>query len=401
LTLGKHLKKSGFQVVLLDKNNFHTFQPLLYQVATSGLEPDSITYPIRKVFQNYPDFSFRMAEVSRVDPETKTVFTNIGEIQYDYLVLATGAKSNFFDNDQVRKYAMPMKSIRHALDLRSLLLQNYEDALIADRQEDREKLLNIVIAGAGPTGVELAGALAELKSRVLPSDYPDLDLSKMKIILIDGADRVLPAMSEEASVESEKFLRKLGVDVRLNLLVDDYDGYIVKTNDGEIGARTLIWTAGVFGNPVEGFRQNEKSNRVETDGYFRVNGLDDVFALGDVAAVVREDLPEGHPMLASVAVQQGEYLAKYFIQLKKGEETAPFEYNDKGSMATIGRNKAVADLPAFRTQGMFAWYIWMFVHLILLIGFRNRLVALMNWIWAYITYDTGVRLIIRPYQRKE
>ena len=401
LTLGKKLRKSNYQVILIDQNNFHTFQPLLYQVATAGLEPDSITYPIRKVFQKYPDFYFRMAKVEHINAENKTVKTNLGDISYDYLVIATGARSNFFGNDQVENYSMPMKSIRHALDLRSLLLQNFEDALVTKSSEEREKLMNVVIVGAGPTGVELAGALAELKTRVLPSDYPDLDVSKMKIVLIDGADRVLPAMSVEASRKSEKFLKQLGVEIKLNMFVNNYDGHTIDTSKGKIPARTLIWSAGVFGNPVEGITIENKFKRYDIDEFFRVKGVKDVYALGDVASIVSEKTPVGHPMLASVAVQQGEFLARNFRNMLKGKEQIPFKYNDKGSMATIGKNKAVADLPGFKTQGMFAWYVWMFVHLILLIGFRNRLVAFMNWVWAYITYDTGVRLIIRPFTRRE
>ncbi len=406
LTLGKKLRKSDYQVVLLDRNNFHTFQPLLYQVATAGLEPDSITYPIRKVFQKYPDFYFRMAEVDRIDADKQCVFTNIGELPYDYLVIATGAKSNFFGNDQVENYSMPMKSIRDSLDLRSLLLQNFEEALIANSVTEKERLMSIVIVGAGPTGVELSGALAELKSRVLPSDYPDLDISQMRIILVDGADKVLPAMSGEASKKAFEYLDKLGVEIKLNMFVKDYDGKRIHTNDGTIESKTLIWSAGVLGNPVSGIslskeKKENRANRYEIDEFFKLKDHPNVFAIGDVASMATETLPQGHPMLASVACQQGEYLAQNFKNLSKEKEPKPFAYNDKGAMATIGTNKAVADLPGLKTQGFFAWFLWMFVHLFLLIGFRNRAVALMNWIWAYVTYDTGVRLIIRPYKRKE
>jgi len=400
LTLGKNLRKSDYQVVLLDRNNFHTFQPLLYQVATAGLEPDSITYPIRKVFQKYPDFYFRMADVDRIDAESQLIYTNIGELSYDHLVIATGAKSNFFGNKQVENYSMPMKSIRDSLDLRSLLLQNFEEALIANTPEERERLMSIVIVGAGPTGVELSGALAELKSRVLPSDYPDLDISRMKIILLDGADKVLPGMSLEASEKALQYLSKLGVEVNLNVFVKDYDGQRIYTNDGNIESKTLIWSAGVLGNPVEGVSEGNKANRYEIDDFFRLNNHENIYAIGDVASMTSEKSPQGHPMLASVACQQGEVLAQNLRNLQHGKALKPFIYNDKGSMATIGTNKAVADLPSFKTQGFFAWFLWMFVHLFLLIGFRNRAVALMNWIWAYITYDTGVRLIIRPFQRK-
>ncbi|MEL7149026.1 MAG: NAD(P)/FAD-dependent oxidoreductase, partial [Bacteroidota bacterium] len=308
LTLGKKLRKSDYQVVLLDRNNFHTFQPLLYQVATAGLEPDSITYPIRKVFQKYPDFYFRMAEVSNINTTDQTINTILGDLSYDYLVIATGARSNFFGNSQVEDYSMPMKSIRDALDLRSLLLQNFEDALVTNSKEEREKLMNVVIVGAGPTGVELAGALAELKARVLPSDYPDLDISRMKILLLDGANKVLPAMSEVASAESYTYLEELGVEVQLGVFVENYDGHHIHTNQGKIPARTLIWSAGVLGNPVEGVPlsqvgQRPDAHRYEIDEYFRVKGVENVFAIGDVASMVNKELPAGHPMLASVATE--------------------------------------------------------------------------------------------------
>ena len=401
LTLAKNLKNSGYQVVLLDKNNYHTFQPLLYQVATSGLEPDSITYPIRKVFQHFKDFFFRIAKVEKVDTDNKLIFTHQGDLSYDYLVMATGATTNYFGNQRVEQLSMSLKSIKDALDLRSLLLQNLEEALIAKTAEERQALMNVVIVGAGPTGVELAGALAELKMRVLPSDYPDLDFSEMNISLVQGADRILPAMSGEASEKSLKYLCDLGVDVQLNKIVEDYDGHCIITNEGNLPARTLIWSAGVMGNPIQGAGEANRGGRVEVDQYLRLKGVDDVFSIGDVAAMVDKDLPRGHPMLASVACQQGTFLAENMKRMAEGKELELYVFKDKGTMATVGRNKAVADLPKFKTQGILAWYLWMFVHLFLLVGFRNRLVAFIDWVYSYITYDTGIRLIIRPFQRKE
>lgn len=400
LTLGKKLKISEYQIVLLDRNNYHTFQPLLYQVATAGLEPDSVTYPIRKVFQHYQNFHFRIADVKSVDTNTKLIYTDHGELRYDYLVLATGAQTNFFGNKKIEDLSMSIKSIGEALDLRSLLLQNFEEALIAKTDWEKKELMNVVIVGGGPTGVELAGALAELKSCVLPSDYPDLDISQMKIVLVQGAPKLLPTMSEKASAKALEFLQSLGVEVWLNKVVKDYDDHCIFTNYEKIPARTLIWSAGVMGQPVVGVGQINRENRVEVDEYFQVKGVEDVFSIGDVASMTTQRLPKGHPMMASVACQQGIFLAENLKRLSKGQEWKQYQHADKGSMATIGKNKAVADLPNFKTQGILAWYLWMFVHLFLLVGFRNRIVALIDWVWGYFTYDTGIRLIIRPFKRK-
>ncbi len=400
LTLAQNLKGSAFQIVLLDRNNYHTFQPLLYQVATSGLEPDSVTYPIRKVFQHQKNFFFRIADVASVDTKRKMVVTDHGELSYDYLVMATGAQTNFFGNKRIEDLSMSMKSIREALDLRSLLLQNFEEALMANTEGKKKELMNVVIVGGGPTGVELAGALAELKSYVLPNDYPDLDISQMKIVLVQGAPRLLPNMSEKASAKALEFLQSMGVVVLLNKVVKDYDDHCIFTNDEQIPARTLIWSAGVMGQPVTGVGEINRGNRVEVDEYFQVRGAEDVFSIGDVASMTSEQLPKGHPMMASVACQQGIFLANNLKRIVKGEELKRYEHIDRGSMATVGKNKAVADLPNFKTQGILAWYLWMFVHLFLLVGFRNRVVALIDWAWGYFTYDTGIRLIIRPFKRK-
>ncbi len=400
LTLAKNLKHADFQVVLLDKNNYHTFQPLLYQVATAGLEPDSVTYPVRKVFHRYEDFHFRMAEVKEVDTQAKVLKTNKGPLKYDHLVLATGATTNFFGNKGIESLAMPMKSITDALDLRSLLLQNFEEALEASSEEERLELMNVVIVGGGPTGVELAGALAELKTKVLPNDYPDLSIEQMKVVLVQGADRLLPAMSERASARTLKYLEGMGVKVLLKKFVQDYDGHCIYTNDEKIAARTLIWAAGVQGQPVDGVGNIVRGRRIEVDPFFQVIGEEDIYALGDVASMVSDEFPNGHAMMASVACMQAIIMAENFNRMSDGKPPRPYTFKDKGSMATIGKNKAVADLPGIKTSGFVAWMLWMFIHLILLVGFRNRLIALIDWMWSYINYDTGIRLIIRPFRRK-
>lgn len=400
INLAKKLKNLDVQVVLVDKNNFHTFQPLLYQVATAGLEPDSITYPLRKVFNHFANFYVRIAEAKSVDPNTKVLTTDKGDIHYDYLVVATGARTNYFGNKQIEKYSMPMKTVRQALDLRSVFLQNFEEALITNDIQERERLMNIVIVGGGATGVELAGALAELKKWILPKDYPDLDLRQMKIHLIEGASRVLSAMSNEASDKALEFLKEMGVEIWLNTFVKDYDGEVVSTSTGKsLPSKTLLWAAGVKGFLLDGLSA-DKSGRLVVDETLKVNGYDSIFSMGDLALVKSENIPNGYPMLASVAMQQGQFLAGNFKRLLADKPPKAFRYKDKGTMATVGRNRAVVDLPNIKFQGRLAWYTWMFVHLVLLVGFRNRVIALINWIWSYINYDNGIRLIIRPFQRK-
>lgn len=401
LKLAKAIDTRQYQVVLFDKNNFHTFQPLMYQVASAGLEPDSIVYPIRKVFNKKKNFHFRMADVYQIDAEKKLVHTSVGILDYDYLVMATGAQSNFFGMKNIEKYSMPMKSLVEALNLRSVILQNFEKALNSSDVQEQDALMSFVIVGGGATGVELAGALAELKRYILPKDYPDLDIRRMQIHIVQGADRLLPSMSKKASEDSEQFLRKMGVNVWLNIRAQDYDGTTVYTNKETFKAKTLIWTAGVKGAPTAGLKVNTTNdNRVLVNTFNQVNGHEAVFAIGDVAAMPSEELPYGHPMLASVAVQQGVHLGKNLNRLAREKEMLPFVYHDKGTMATIGRNLAVVDMKRLKFGGWFAWIMWMFVHLMLLVDFRSRLVVFVNWAWSYCFYDKGTRLIVRKVEDK-
>lgn len=403
IALAKKLSKKEFQVVLLDKHNYHTFQPLLYQVSTGGLEPDSIGYPIRKVLQGYLNFYFRLAEVQKVDTENEKVHTNIGELKYDYLVVATGSETNFFGNKSLKENSMAMKTIPQSLNLRSLILENFEQALLTDDLHEREALMNFVIVGGGPTGVELAGALAEIKKGILPKDYPDLDTRRAQINLVQGGGRLLPAMSEIASKKAEEFLEKLGVHVWKSLRVQSYDGKVAKTNsDTVFETATLIWAAGVKAVCLDGLNSEEylcRGGRLRVNEFHQVEGFENVFAIGDVAQMESEAWPKGHPMMAQPAMQQGGNLGDNLVNLSEGKKMKPFKYKDKGSMATIGRNKAVADLPRFKFQGVFAWFVWMFVHLYFLIGFRNRLVVFINWVYNYIKFDREARLIIRPFKK--
>jgi len=400
----KKLRKTKIQIVLFDRHNYHTFQPLLYQVSTAGLEPDSIAYPLRKIFRKNDDFHFRMADVTAVDPTNNIIETSIGNLSYDYLVIATGTRTNFFGNDNIAKYSMPMKTVPQALNIRSLMLQNIEKADITTNAEERKRLLNFVIAGAGPTGVELAGALAEFRKGILENDYPELEEEEMNVHLIEGLDRVLPPMSEEASEKAQKFLEKLGVQIHLETFISDYNGKTVTTKDGrKFESATFIWAAGVTGAPVKGINGNalvEKANRYKVDKFNKIVGFKNIFALGDIALMETEDYPEGHPQVAQPAIQQGKHLGDNFNKMLQGKPMEPFNYLDKGTMATVGRNKAVVDIKKLRFGGAIAWFLWMFVHLWFLVGFRNRVVTFINWIYSYINYDRAARLIIRPYNKK-
>lgn len=403
VNLAKTLANKNAQVVLIDKYNFHTFQPLLYQVSSSGLEPDSIAYPLRKIIKKHKTSFFRLAEVEQIFPEKNEITTSIGNLSYDYLVIATGTKTNFFGNKEIESNSMPMKTVSQALDIRSLILQNFEKATIANTKQEREAFLNFVIVGGGPTGVELAGAIAELKNHILPRDYHDLNPSDMNIHLLEGANRVLPPMSAHASKKAEQFLKALGVQVHCNTYVKDYDGLNVKTNsDLEMQSETLIWAAGVTGAPVNGLDAGaiiDKANRYHVNQYNQVDGYDNIFAIGDIALMISEDYPKGHPQVAQPAIQQGKLLGKNLLRLINNKPLKPFVYNDKGSMATIGRNKAVVDLKHYKFGGFFAWFIWMFIHLMSLVGFRNRVVVLFNWTYNYINFDKAARLIIRPFKK--
>ena len=404
IALAKKLSKKELQVVLLDKHNYHNFQPLLYQVSTGGLEPDSIAYPIRKILKDFPNFFFRLADVSEINTEKNKVISNIGELKFDYLVIASGSKTNFFGNESIEANSMEMKTIPQSLNLRSLILENFEDALLTSDLHERNALMNFVIVGAGPTGVELAGALAEIKKGILPKDYPDLDTRTVQINLVQAGDRILKEMSEKASQKAEDFLEKLGVQIWKNVRVTGYDGNVVTTNsDLTFETETVIWAAGVKGAAIKGIDGETlitRSNRIEVNQFNQVKGYNNIFAIGDVAQMTTEKTPYGHPMMAQPAIQQGKQLGKNLLRLVENKPLKPFKYKDKGSMATVGRNKAVVDLPKIKFQGVFAWFVWMFVHLFFLIGFRNRVVVFINWVYNYIRFDREARLIIRPYKKK-
>ena len=397
----KNIDGGKYQVVLIDKRNYHTFQPLLYQVASSGLEPDSVVYPIRKIFKGKRNFYFRLAKTQKIDKENKIVITNIGQVGYDYLVIATGAASNFFGMKDIKSRALPMKDVVEALNLRSKIIENFEEALNTTDLKERQSLMNFVIVGGGPTGIELAGALAELKEHVLPNDYPDLDIRRLQISIVEANNRVLKGMSEEASERAEKYLRTRDVNLYLDQRVQNYDGNTVQTGDFQLEAKTVIWAAGIKGTFPKGIRKDAlvPGNRIRVDEVNRLHGQEHIFAIGDVASIESEKYPRGNAMLASVAEQQGFQLAKNLNRLSSGQPMQPFVYNDKGTMATIGRNRAVVDLPFMKIGGILGWYIWMFVHLMLLVDFRNRLVVFINWAWSYINYDKGTRVIIRKFNK--
>ena len=402
INLAEALRHEPVQVVMFDKNNYHTFQPLLYQVATGGLEPDSIAFPLRKLFKGAERFHFRMAEVKEIDPVNQIVFTNLGDIHADFIVVATGSKTNFFGNAELEARCQGMKNIPEALDLRSLILQNFEAALLEEDISKREGLMNFVVVGGGPTGVETAGALAELKKHILPSDYPELDLRRMQIHLVEAGPRLLSSMSLEASQKASRDLKKMGVHIWLNTKVLNYDSQFVQIEGNKnLPAKTVIWSAGVTANPVAGSsKEYISSMRIPVDEFNRVKGESVVFAVGDVAGMKTKEYPDSHPMVAQPAIQQGKHLAGNILNLIYKKPLIPFKYKDLGSMATVGRNKAVADIMGFKFGGRIAWIMWMGVHLFSLAGFRNKLVVFINWFWSYITYDRGTRLIIRPFRRK-
>lgn len=399
----KQLQKEDVQLILFDRHNYHTFQPLLYQVSTAGLEPDSIAYPLRKIFRKNNNFHFRLAEVKRVDASSNTIHTSIGSLTYDYLVIATGTRTNYFGNTQIEEHSMAMKTVPQALNIRSLILQNIEQADITEDTELRSRLLNFVVVGAGPTGVELAGALAEFRKGILENDYTGIDEEEMQVHLLEGSDRVLSPMSAHASKKSKEFLENMGVQVHLNTVVESYDGTTAVTKNGkEFKTETFIWAAGVTGAPLGGIAGDslvEKQNRYLVNEYNSIEGLNHVYALGDIALMKTESFPEGHPQVAQPAIQQGKHLGKNMKRFLKGRPMKPFDYFDKGTMATIGRNKAVVDIKKMHFAGAFAWFIWMFIHLWFLVGFRNRVVTFFNWTYNYINYDRAARLIIRPFKK--
>ncbi len=404
LEVAKQLEDKPVDVLMLDKHNYHTFQPLLYQVATGSLEAESIAFSLRKNFSDQKNFRFRVAEVTKINTGNNILETTIGEIAYDYLVIATGSTTNFFGNKDIEHYAMPMKSIPEALNLRYLILQNLEEAVLLSSKEERAPYLSFVLVGAGPTGVELAGALAELRNHILTKDYPELSKEEMKVYLVDFLPKVLGPFSNSASNAAKEFLTNMGVEVLVNVKVASYNGEEIQFEDGRsIKTKNVIWSAGVMGVVPDGISKEsiERGNRISVDPISRVKGTNNIFAIGDVAAMITEDTPKGHPGVAQVAIQQGKQVGKNIIHLIKGEPTEHFVYNDKGSLATIGRNKAVADLGKIRFQGFFAWLIWMFVHLMSLLGGRNKFIVFISWVASYMNNNGGSRLIIRKFKRDE
>jgi NADH dehydrogenase len=404
IELAKALRKMPVEVLLIDKNNYHNFQPLMYQVATGGLEPGSIAYPVRRIFRSYKNISFRMAEVLEVDLAHNRLQTSIGTISFDYLVIATGSQNNFFNFEPVKDKLLTLKSIPDALNLRSFLFQNLEKALANRGDETVEEIINVAIVGGGPAGLELAGALAEMKKYVLPKDFPELDLSKMNINLYEAAPELLGAMSEEASAKSLEYLQKLGVNVFLNAMVKSYDKGQVTLADGTTFLTdTVIWTAGVKGAPIKGLPADSiiAGNRISINEFNQILGTKNCFAIGDVAAHISTEDPKGLPMLAPVAQQQGKHLAQNLLKMIDEKPLTPFKYKNKGVMATIGRKKAVVDLPHYKFQGGFAWVVWMFIHIFSLVGFRNKAVAFIDWLMNYFSYDRPLGLIIRPFSRSK
>lgn len=404
LKIARKLKRQPFQVVLLDKNNYHLFQPLLYQVATAGIEPSAISFPFRKIFKGYPDFHIRICEVNEVLPEEKRIQTSIGTLDYDYLIIATGCYTNYFGNNNVAHSTMSLKTTAEALHNRNQVLASFEKALNISDPERRKQLMTFSIVGGGATGIELAGALAEMRKFILPHDYPDLDLSLMRIILIDGASRLLSAFSPESSEEVRKYLVDLGVEIYLGEQVKSYENGVLELSSGtSLASDNVYWVAGVKANSLPGLPAGSygPGNRLKVNVYNQVNSFKDIFAIGDTALMISEKYPKGHPQVVQPAIQQAMNLLKNLKNMEQCRPLVPFEYNDKGSMATIGRNKAVVELPRIRFGGFPAWAVWLFIHLMSIVGVKNRLFIFIDWMWSYFTYDPSLRLIIKPHPLTE
>ena len=402
LRLAQDLENSNYDVLLIDKNNYHQFQPLMYQVATARLEPASISFPLRKVFQYSKNVRIRIADVLSVNTDNKTVKTSIADFDYDYLVVAFGCTTNYFGNTEIEKHAFPMKSVPEAIQLRNQILQTFEDALMAP-VEELQSLMNFIVVGGGPTGVELAGALAEMKKNILPKDYPDKDFSKLTIYLLEGSPNVLNPMSADSQKMSQQYLEELGVIVMTNTLVNHYDGETVSLQNGDtIASKNVIWAAGITGNTLEGIPRSTltRGNRFTVDRFNCIAGLDDVYALGDIALMTTPKYPNGHPQVASVAIAQAKVLAKNFKLDLKNTPRKEYEYHDKGSMATVGKRKAVVDLPAFSFQGRMAWFTWMFVHLMLILSVKNKLSIFVNWMFSYFNNDSTLRVLLKPAAKR-
>ena len=397
IQLVRKLDDELFDILLIDKLNHHQFQPLFYQVATSQIEPSSISFPLRHVFRNKKNVFIRLAEVFSIDPPNNSINTNIGEFKYDYLVLAMGCKTNFFGNQELSKNTLTLKTTYDAINIRNHILQTFEN-IISAKEDEKESLLNFVIVGGGPTGVELAGAFSEIKRNILPNDYHRIDFSKLKIILVEGSGHTLNNMSKTAKTGSREYLEKIGVIVMTETIVKNYDGQILQLGNGQtIKTKTVIWAAGVTANTIQGIAEQyiSSGNRLTVDRINRITGYDNVFAIGDIAKMETPNYPKGHPQLANVAINQARNLAQNLKKIEQGKEPKYYEYKDFGTMATLGRNKAIVDLPFFSFKGFFAWLIWMFLHLMLILSVRNKLIIFINWAWAYITKDTALRLILK------
>lgn len=397
INLIQNLDPKFFDIILIDKINHHQFQPLFYQVATSQLEPSSISFPLRHIFRNYPNVRIRLAEVTEINEKEKFLLTSIGKIEYDILVIAAGCKTNFFGNKNIENHALTLKSTYDAISIRNHILQIFEDIVTA-KTTAKEALLNIVIVGAGPTGVELAGAFAEIKAFILPRDYPRIDFSELKIILVEGSPNTLNNMSEKAKANSRKYLENLGVEIHTETTVSDFDGTILEFSDGTtLKTKTLIWAAGVIANDFKGLPEScfTFGKRLKVNRFNSVEGLSNIYAVGDIAFMSTPLYPKGHPQVANVAINQSINLAKNLNRMNKNVSLRPYEYKNLGSMATVGRNKAVVDLPFVQLKGFIAWVIWMFLHLMLILSVRNKLIIFINWAWAYFTKDTALRLILK------
>lgn len=389
-----------FQILLIDRNNYHQFQPLLYQVATAGLEPSSISFPIRKIFQNKSNVFIRITQVNEINPVEKRIQTGAGNFAYDKLVIALGTGTNFYGNKSLEEKCIGLKSVSEALYLRNKILKNYEEALVTNIETQRSAALNIAIVGGGPTGVELAGAVAEMKRNILPREYPELDFSKMNIYLIEAVDRLLNSMSVFSSHKVEQYLERLGVRILLKTHVHSYDGITITTDRGPINSLCVVWAAGVRASPLPGIPENliGKNGRILVNRFNEVEPWQDVFAIGDIALLKTEMYPAGHPQVAPVAIQQAENLARNMKRSTLNKSPKPFRYIDKGSMATVGRNLAVVELPFLKFSGITAWFTWMFIHLMSILGIKNRFFIFINWFSNYFTYNLSLRLILKPFK---
>lgn len=404
LKLAQKLAHTGFQVVILDKNNYHMFQPLLYQVATAALSPSAVSFPLRRIFHKIDNIVFRMAVVKEVDKKKKQLITNLGTLSYDYLVLSQGANTNYFGNTNIQKYCAPMKSTSEALYIRNKIISNYERAVNLSEEEDRKPIMNVVVVGGGATGVELAGSIAELRNKVLPRDYPQLSFKNMRVILIESGSSLLSGLLPKSREKALIYLQNLGVEVMLNTRVVDYDGFTVTLNGKDpINTLTLLWAAGIKANTLLGIEEEQRApnGRLLVDEFNRLVNEKEIFVLGDQCILTEEKFPNGHPQVAQVAIQQADNLAKNFKAELKSKEWKPFRYKDLGSMATVGKSMAVVDLPFVSFHGFLAWFVWLFVHLMAILGVKNKLMVFLTWSWKYLSFDPSLRLLIRPRYVKE